>query len=270
MPTISFFCILLFCFCCRGLGQHFDRNQKGEIVSLYFSSGKAWNFFGQQGGHSRDFNKVESLTLQNQKVEGIYGIQYTFPALKYLTLGEAPEGVELDKRALEAALDPGFPRLKGFAICAANLRDSDLSVLPKLNTLEYLRIEARAGAPLGLSDDVASMIVELPELVELEISGKARFTDRFVESIAKLPKLKRLHLASDSFTDQCLVLLSKKAGLKVLSLSSASFTRGGLGAPLDSNSLEDVEIVSAGWKFRLEGPKRHWLDESTDEFEAGK
>src|SRR5438552_1864872 len=123
MRTISLFCGLLCFFCCSGLGQHIDRNEKGEIVSLYFASGESWYLFHQQGVHRRDFKTVESLTLQNQKVEAssIRALPFMFPALKYLTLGEAPEGVELGYHALEAAIDSRFPRLKGFGVCTTNL-----------------------------------------------------------------------------------------------------------------------------------------------------
>jgi len=242
---------------CEFVGRGFtsNANESGEMVEVIFYTEDACRLYQERPGYApRDFEKVHSVTLHNHKVSGDELRRVlAFPALRLLVLGVLPEGTDVEDHVLDLIR---AQHLEGIELCKSRLTDSDLSFLPNLTRLKYLRIAGSNtlgyGEPHGLSDRAASWIVQLPELKVLEINGKSTLTDRFVENIASLPKLQNLRLYSDSLTDDSVSLLARKASLQKLSIASSGFTKNGGKALLAARSLQDVRVGSEEWHFRLE------------------
>lgn len=168
----------------------------------------------------------------------------TFPNLKRLTLGDAPEGVEISREALQVVGE--IAGLELLHLCKEELRDEDLAFLLKLRKLKALRIQASdmidPNDPHGLTDRAAGVLARLPLLEELEIYGKGPYSDEFFRAILSLPKLRILDFTSASATDETLRLAAKKESLIKVDATSPKFTEDGIKALRESKSLKQIEV----------------------------
>jgi len=193
--------------------------------------------------------RIGSRRFTNRGMKALFDSK----SLRYLSI-RLPEGTEVQAHVLDA-INP--PKLQGLEVFKPDLKDGDLSFLPRLTGLQYLILEEEnsrskdPGAHPGLSDGAALLIAQLPELAEIDILWHTTLTDRFVEEIASLPKLRRLNISSDSFTDESILLLAKKPGLKKLLMYSSRFTERGMKALRDFQIRTD-SVVDPRWRFAPE------------------
>src|SRR5580765_2187257 len=162
-------------------GLYLGRNESGEIVLIDFCAANAWKLYQQKPGYKRhDYENVDYIRLLNHNVNAAeLKHMLAFPALKYLILGEVSEGIGVEDHALDGL---NAPKLEGLQLCKSELKDADLSFLPRLTNLKYLTIiigtdHDRPPKPNGLTDRAASWIAQLSELTELNIFPKGRLTD---------------------------------------------------------------------------------------------
>lgn len=166
--------------------------------------------------------------------------------LRYLFLGLAPEGVRLEKGALAALAS--CRALEHLQLAKYDLADEDLEFLPKLESLESLRIE---GSNLlfdlknhGLTDQSLGSLSALKNLEYLIIRGHGYFLDDFAIKISALPRLTALELSSKQFTDRALEGIAANPRLKQLTIYSPHFTDKGMQALAGMHTLEELEIDS--------------------------
>jgi len=249
--------------CCQQVGGGVlpGRNQNPEMHAVAFDDRDAWRIYRDGLEHDRrDYENVAWVEVRNHKVNADeLRTLLAFPSLRYLILGERGEGVELEEHALDVLK---APKLEGLHFCKKDLRDADLSFLPRLQSLKYLTIEIGTdfdvpSKPGELTDQAAAWIAQLSELKELDVLSRFRLklTDAFIKEVSKLPKLRRLKLYSDSLTDESIFLLTKKASmeeLSILSIRSSRFTEHGLKALRDFKSRKGIKVESPEWRFRPE------------------
>ena len=250
--------ILAVFFLCLGLpphlrAQHFSvyKSEHGEFVTLYFTGEKDWTLYRDDPVYRRlGADKLDSVVLNNHRVS-IDEIKHlaSLKNLDDLSVGDAPEGVEMEKGALEGV--GTLSNLESLQLCVADLKDDDLSFLAQLKNLKFLRIQSSSPLekPGHLTDRAATTIARLAQLESLEIAGDL-LTDDFVTAILRLPKISKLTIYSESLTDDSLHRLAKTASLAELRTSSPKFTRAGLRDVLDSPSLKSIDVDFTNMKFQ--------------------
>ena len=207
-------------------GQTFSlhRDEKGEVVSA----------------------QVNNDDISVKEVEELKSLAGS--TLRELRLGEAPEGVDLEKGVLSVLSD--FSALEYLHLAKSELRDEDLGFLSKLKALKTLIIQ---GTDLiydaknhtnGLTDRSVEILAALQNLEELRIYGNGDFSDEFVRKIAAFSKLEALTLSSRRFSDQALEAIAANPRLKKLELRSPQFTDSGVQALGRMHTLEELEIDS--------------------------
>jgi hypothetical protein len=185
-----------------------------------------------------DFAKYPQLEIAmvlNHRVSKVE-MEYMLKAggLRCLTLGEAPEGIEIDDDAL--SMIKSFQNVEHIQLCRTTLTDADLQNFQGLKKLKSLYIELYSdghGVKDGdlnskLTDSTAKALKQLPELQTVRIRGKAEFTDEFVAEIATLRQLKELDIASDKMSDATLESLAKMNSIQEVEIYSKQFTAKGL------------------------------------------
>jgi len=118
------------------------------------------------------------------------------------------------------------PQLTELRLQANQLTDHDLEHIKNHILLQHLTLESNSGN--FVSDDGLSCLARLTELRFLNVSNCRGITDRGLQKIDHLRKLRTLRLNSTSVTDQGLPHLAGLTQLENLSLRSTSITPPGL------------------------------------------
>jgi hypothetical protein len=185
------------------------------------------------------------VLLNNRKIAGAEIAHIAqFPNLKYLKVGDAPEGVEITEQALQ--LVGAMAGLEFLQICKEGLKDRDLAFLPRLTKLKELWIQGAdmidPDEPHGLTDDAAAFIGKLKHLEVLHLYGNGSYTDGFFQAICQLPRLRSLRFQSDAVTDNTLVLIAKQKSLAEVEILSSVFTPSGVKALMNAPSLKKAVL----------------------------
>jgi len=161
--------------------------------------------------------------------------------LKTLTLGHAPEGLEINADVL--TMVKTFSELECVWLCKKELADDDLLVFTDLKNLKWLYIEGSnwiAGgetSKYGLTDKAAQYFKKMPALQSLEIKGDTELSDKFVSEIATSMNLSSFSLSSNKISDVSIDRLGQMKSLREIELSSKQFTAIGT-ASLQCTTLD--------------------------------
>jgi len=166
--------------------------------------------------------------------------------LEQLTLGIAPEGIVLEKGAIQ--LLENCQQLQTLRLAKTSLSDEDLNFLPKLKSLKSLTIELviypdTENKPL--TDKLHDVLSASDNLEHLNIrTNQTSFSDDFVRNISTHRSLTALHIHSKNFTDRALEAISYNPRLKNLEIFSPNFTDNGVQALSRIQTLAELEIGS--------------------------
>jgi hypothetical protein len=217
------------------------------ITLLGISALSSMSVHGGQMIKDEKTGEVVEAVYQNETVSAAE--LKTLAGKKRLTdlqLGDAPEGVVIEKGALSALAD--CPLLENLWIAKEDLRDEDLEVLPKIKALKSLTIQASdlvgIGNKHGLTDKAIESLAALPNLEGLRIWGRGNYSDDSLQKLLTLPKLTSLEIFSNRFSDRALIAAADNPRLKILALHSPNFTDAGMQTLRQMHALEELQIDS--------------------------
>jgi hypothetical protein len=209
---------------------------------MWITSHSSWgqNFFlvkDEQGNTTHAF--AHNTNVSSAELKELSKID----TLVSLTLGMAPEGVDLEKGAMQELAN--FQSLESLRLAKSQLTDEDLANLPKLAALKNLTIEGYIGNEhTVLTDKAIAVFSRIKHLDCLTIRAETKFSDDFVKTISAHPTLTTLQIQSDHFTDRALESISSNSRLKKLNISSPHFTDKGFQRMSTMQSLKEIEIES--------------------------
>lgn len=220
--SISLLCVCLMLHSLDAKTFHFEKDEESNIVHAF----------------------AQNTNISAAEMKEVAAIK----TLEGLTLGIAPEGVELENGAIQSLAN--CQNLESLRLAKSHLTDEDLNVLSKLEGLKFLMIEGYVdfldnhNERYVLTDKTIDAFGALKNLESLYISGSTAFSDRFIEGISELPSLTSIDLGLGRFTDRTLEVISVNPRLKVLNISSSHFTDSGVASLSRMQTIEEIEIDS--------------------------
>lgn len=226
-PIIILFALLL---CCASAlpasdGYYLRTDKNGEVTSVSFNDSKAAT------ADLADYPKLTKAFVINHKVS-LNEMKSLVKAnkLRYLEMGDAPEGIEIDHDAF--ALVHQFSELEYIQICKTDLMDKDLEPLVGLPHLKSIFIQgsevfvhyANESPKYNLTGESAKHFKKMPALEFLEIDFCDGFTDEFIQELQGLKNLRKLTVASSKFTDKAAQFLAQMAQLEDLDIYGEGIT----------------------------------------------
>jgi serine/threonine protein kinase len=152
---------------------------------------------------------------------------------------------------------PDLPNLKTLKIHFTRASDSAMIYVSAYKNLEVLNLSSTK-----VTDEGISHLADLQALRILDLSSSRGITDGALWSLAKLPKLTELKLASTSIGDAGCAALSQIVSLHDLDLSSTAVTNEGLEVLASLPALENLNLSEcpritkdAIAKFKNEHPR---------------
>ncbi len=223
-------------------------NDEGIPVMAAYSGNSDWLVAQRDSrSHLHELTSLEFLLLLDHRI--------TAPEIRYvsklrhlvsLTIGRAPECVDIDPQALEQLGDNSS--LIEICLCKSGLCTSDLRFLTRIRKLKHVTIELEdlcdVNASPRLGDDSGKVLSEIPELEDLSIRGVGTFSDSFIVALSGVPHLKSLEISSRNFTDRALHSLATNRHLVELDIWSEHFTDAGVEALCKRHTLEVLRIHS--------------------------
>jgi hypothetical protein len=230
----------------HGQYLHIFKDADGKAVLAVYQGNSDW--LAKQDdpqSHLHDLKDLTSVQLVQHNIS-LPEMRYvaSLKHLRFLTIGQAPEAVDIDRSTLSVLSECRW--LEGVSICKTNLKDDDLQVLQKLPIIKRITIEGgdlcNAGTPHGLSEQAVHVLVSIKTLEDISIRGDAGFSDRSVEELATLPKLKSLELDSSKLTDKTLEIIATKMKLRELWIRSPQFTAEGIRKLKEATKIDRLTI----------------------------
>jgi hypothetical protein len=247
--------VILFVLCVArtttfGQYLHFHNNADGKPVLAIYQGESNWLVDQKDAkSHLQDLKELAALKLvQHEISEPEMRYVADLKQLRSLTIGDAPESVNISDRAFRVLSECHW--LEDVWICKRHLKDSDLIVLQKLPKLKSVTIEGEdlcdADTSHGLTERAAPILASIKTLENLAIRGDAGFSDRSIEELTLLPRLESLEVASSRLTDKTLETVATKMKLRELWIRSSHFTDEGVKALKESVKIEKLTIERDG------------------------
>ena len=260
-----FLAVALFLQCSSGhlFGPHYSLyKEKDKIWCVHFAGKKDWVLYRSENQlKPADLSSITDVVLNNNEVS-LEELQHvcSLPALTFLAIGDGPEGIECSG---EFRRLPQMASLRDLRVCKKDIKDEELrEILRKCPGVNHLMIQPYRGGRPGetgvLTDELATGLLALSSQLEtLEIIGEWSFTDKFLESISKLKKLRELRIHSKQITGAGLRIIAEESGITDLTIQCGKLRGKDIAILLATERFRKLELDFPGGKLTFFQTKKN-------------